>query len=268
MAKGFRVLNSAGALKSVGATGAAGATGATGAAGAAADEQVTNNKFPTPMYRRTLSLVPSFETASTFYGINIGAGITAAGTNAVLSEADFVGRRFTTAATTGTTAGFNTLSKLAETLLDPIFWCRVRTGSSITNVRIWVGIATQNLGNQDSVATSHIAAFRYSTVAGDGGWVGVTQAASAAFTVTGTVAAIAADTEYLLRIRVTGDGTSISFSVDDGAEQTSTTDLPDTASNVLAVVKIATQENAAKYIDFASLYAELSAMTRNMPDPL
>jgi hypothetical protein len=230
-------------------------------------QQQINNKAPNQLARRSMSFLPALP-VSTFMGIGSSAVITVAGTITHLTEADFIGKRCTSAAVIGNSGGFFTTQQFEATIADPVAWFRIRTGSDISNVRIWVGLANQNLANQDSSATTNIAAFRYSTVAGDGGWVGVTQAATANFTVSSTVAAIAASTEYLLRIRVSGDGTAIHFSVDGGTEQTITTDLPTTTVALNAVVKVTTQAASARVIDFAVLHVEFGAMARNVGNPV
>jgi hypothetical protein len=98
----------------------------------------------------------------------------------------------------------------------------VRTdASAITTLSYWIGIFNGNPGTGDSLAANGIG-FRYSTVAGDGGWVGVTYDGTQA--VTGTVSSIAANTRYALRIRkVSG---TVFFSVNGGTETSTSTHVP------------------------------------------
>ncbi len=97
----------------------------------------------------------------------------------------------------------------------------LRTGADITDIKYWVGFSTAD-PSTDTISGRCIV-FRYSTNAGDGGWVGVTND-NTGQSVTGTVAAIAADTEYKLRIRRVSN--TVFFSVNDGAETSTTTKVP------------------------------------------
>jgi hypothetical protein len=93
---------------------------------------------------------------------------------------------------------------------------------AVTGVRYWFIIgAASSPGNVDTLPSNGIA-FRFSTVAGDGGWVGVTFDGTQA--VTGTVAAIAANTKYILRIRKVGG--TVFFSVNGGTEVSTSSHVP------------------------------------------
>jgi hypothetical protein len=101
---------------------------------------------------------------------------------------------------------------------------RVRTSTDITGLCFWVGFRRASITNSD-VTTSNAITFRYATVAGDAGWVGYSYSASAgAGSATAVVASITTDALYLLRIRRVGS--TLYFSVNNGAEVAKTTHVP------------------------------------------
>lgn len=101
--------------------------------------------------------------------------------------------------------------------------CVMRTDiTAITGVRYWFVIGAASApGNVDTLGSNGIA-FRYSTVAGDAGWVGVTNDGTQS--VTASVASIAINTKYILRIRRVGS--TVYFSVNGGTEVSTTTHVP------------------------------------------
>lgn len=119
----------------------------------------------------------------------------------------------------------------------------IRTGSDITNVRYWMGIGiTSSSPSNSDTAQNHSAMFRYSTVAGDAGWVGVGKAGGAQ-AVSSTVANIAADTAY--KLQIVFSSSLLSFSVNGGAAQTVAT-IPTDATNGYVYMAVYTTTNTAK----------------------
>lgn len=115
---------------------------------------------------------------------------------------------------------------------DLDIWFEFRTGADITNVRLWVGLSASAITDSETFATAGNGSimFRYSTAVPDGGWIGQTcKNGGANHTETATVAAIAANTTYRLRIRYLASGT-VFFSVNDGTEISVATNLPPTGS--------------------------------------
>jgi hypothetical protein len=112
---------------------------------------------------------------------------------------------------------------------DPTWEIVLRTGATITTIRMWLALSdsSMSVSADDEGGTKKYMAFRYSTVAGDGGWVGVTRDGSAQ-SVTGTVAAIAASTFYKLKIRKSGS--TVFFSVNGGTEVSTSSNLPAAAT--------------------------------------
>lgn len=122
---------------------------------------------------------------------------------------------------------------------NPIYWARIRTGSSLANIRIWIGLTTAAFTNVDTHAGDCVA-LRYSTVAGDGGWVGVTNGASQS--VTSTIAAINASTKYTIKIALSAGGTVATFTVNGVSVSTSST-LPASGTTFMmsaAVIRVST----------------------------
>jgi hypothetical protein len=98
----------------------------------------------------------------------------------------------------------------------------VRSLDVLTSVRLWLGFTSAAPSDSDTI-NGHGAMFRFSSVAGDTGWTpvvrdGTTQAVGT------TIGTVVADTPYRLRIRMTA--TDVFFSVDGGAEQQMSANLP------------------------------------------
>jgi len=187
--------------------------------------------------------------AATWASVGIAAGtLGGAGAVTASNDADDTYVNQAIAATAGTFGGRRTSSyNLTRLAHSPVFECVLRTGSDITNLRLWVGVFAATPTNVDTLLTS-AAAFRYSTVAGDAGWVGVVST-GAAQTVSATVGAIAASTRYVLRVRTVPGGSAAYFSVNDGPEVAVTTNLPVSSTElgacVLAITTTATAKNIA-----------------------
>lgn len=101
--------------------------------------------------------------------------------------------------------------------------CVMRTDiTAITGNRYWFVIGASSApGNVDTLGSAGIG-FRYSTVAGDAGWIGITNDGTQS--ATASVANIAINTRYVLRIRkVSG---TVFFSVNGGAEVSTSTHVP------------------------------------------
>lgn len=96
--------------------------------------------------------------------------------------------------------------------------------TSLTNAQYWVGFTTANPSG--GAISGRCIVFRYINGT-DTGWVGYTNDNTGA-SVTATVASIAAATSYVLRIRRVG-GTTVYFSVNDGAETSTTSKIPSTS---------------------------------------
>lgn len=148
------------------------------------------------------------------------------------------GKRFSSAvgsATINTVTSFTTPLTIVKAIDDDIdVWVELRTGGAITTIRLWFGISNESLTNTDTWGTGAgkgALAIRYSTVAGDGGWVGFTSNGTGNSGATSTVASIAIDTTYRLRVRFVRQGTpTCYFSVNDSTETSLTTNIFTTGS--------------------------------------
>jgi hypothetical protein len=175
-------------------------------------------------------------------GTNGGAGAVTAANDA---EDTYVSQAITNVA--GTFGGRRTTTfDLTRRSHNPIFEAVLKTGSDITNIRLWVGLVAATPTNVDTLVTSAFA-FRYSTVASDLGWVaicndGATQSAGA------LVAAIGANTRYVLRIRLLRDWAAAYFSVNEGPEVMVSSNLPALATELGACVLAITTTATAKAI--------------------
>ena len=158
------------------------------------------------------------------------------------------GRRLNTSAVAGNGAGINSASQLTMAQCDPTWTCVMRTGLSIADVRIWVLLMNGATSDVDEFAAArNYMGFRFSTVVGDPGWVGVTKDGTTQ-AVTAKVADIAADTIYKLKVRKSGN--NLYFSVNDGAELNHTLNLPSATSQLSWYAFVYTQAGATKSLVF------------------
>lgn len=178
------------------------------------------------------------------------AAVATAGTDRIV-DAGVYGEY--SSSTTGSIQGFTTNSAIVRTNHGPILYVRLGTGASISVVRLWIGFFSSSLTASDAPAIK-IAAFRYSTVASDGGWVGVVSDGTTQ-TVSSTVASIATSTFYTLKIDLS-DATNAVFSVNGGATQSLTIPAGAKSVDMRFTAAIITNENVAKLLNFRSFYSE------------
>jgi len=128
-----------------------------------------------------------------------------------------------TNSSTGTQGGWNTSFQVYYLAGDFDFVAACRTHSVLTDARLWVGIGNGTLSNSDNLPGRGVM-FRYSQAV-DAGWVGYSHDGTTGSVV--AVGAIATSTEYKLRIRLVRATNTLYFSINDGAEVTKTTNVPD-----------------------------------------
>jgi hypothetical protein len=194
-------------------------------------------------WRETSANILGYLTAN---GTTAGTRSSSAAT--LLTKTDNTYASYTTGGVAGNLSGFratDTPQLAAQHDFD--MYCIMQTDADITNLRIWCGLHDQTdwTDAADQGGTTDYAAFRYDTTVPDGGWVGATRDGTTQ-SVTGTVAAIAASTKYKLRIRKSGS--TIYFSVNGGAETSTTSNLPQAATGLRFDLKVITRENSAKVI--------------------
>lgn len=215
-----------------------------GSTSASADE---TRLLPKPTLKRWAFVQP-------LNGTQLGVGIATATPSGAASFTDATGtwERFNSS-TSGVvcTWGFNNIFGWPDANITLI--ARVRTGSDLTNVRIFLGAKTNDFTNADTLSSDGIT-FRYSTVAGDGGWIGVNKNAGGQ-SVTGTIAAIAVDTTYILKFVVSGNGTNVAFSVNGGTPVNLTTNIP-IGSALTGKIAMIPQAAVSKTFYVSALYME------------
>jgi hypothetical protein len=158
------------------------------------------------------------------------------------------------------------VKSLAEHL--PIIRWHIKTGPLITSCRIWCGIMdTIPSAGSDTQAGQDGILFRYSTVAGDPGWMGFASKSLGgnAFSITsGPVATILPDTVYDLQIRVesvtSATQARVGFSVNRGPELFLTANVPIIAQYVgfgmSPVLEVETRVAATRSVFVSRAYFE------------
>lgn len=120
------------------------------------------------------------------------------------------------ATTSSITGGFDSDSfDILQGRHLPTFYIRMKTGA-LDNARYFFGFTSASFTGNSDTLPGHGAAFRYSPGAGDTAWKGITRDGTTQ-AVSSDVAAIAANTEYLLKIRFAASNV-IYFSVNGGTE--------------------------------------------------
>lgn len=122
--------------------------------------------------------------------------------------------------------------------------------AAVTSVRYLVGVGINN-EDADTVPANYIG-FRFSTSAGDTGWVGIVFDGTQA--VTATIASIAANTRYAMRIRKVAG--TVFFSINGGAEVSQATHVP--VNNVYAsiVMRVTALTTSIRALWFSRLWCD------------
>lgn len=162
-----------------------------------------------------------------------------------------------TSAATNSTAAFishtNALQQTKELCFAwdfDVSFVILTDASLLTNIRYMIGVGVNN-ESTDPVSANTIA-FRFSTAAADPGWVGVTY--DGAQSVTALVKAITVNTRYVLRIRkVSG---TVFFSVNGGAEVSTSTNVPTNNAYASLVGRVTTLSNAVKSLWLSRCWAD------------
>lgn len=140
------------------------------------------------------------------------------------------------AATIGATAGYTEPLpiKYIRPAFSPVIEFYMKTGSDISSTRLWFTIQDGGSSlNADTLVSPSIG-FRYSTAAGDTGWVPVL-ADGVSQTVGSSFGALAINTVYKLKVRIDAAIPAAYFSVNDGAEQALTGNFPAIATDMLVM---------------------------------
>lgn len=158
----------------------------------------------------------------------IGGTWPAAGSILASGPYSQIGTSAATNSTGSLTSGSSGLVQLLSFAWDFDLTFIMRTdASAISSVRYLFGVGTSNF-DTDTIASGGYIGVRYSTGAGDSGWVGVTYDGTQA--VTTQIATIATATRYVIRIQKVGG--TVSFSVNGGTAVSTSTHVP--VNNVYA----------------------------------
>jgi hypothetical protein len=184
------------------------------------------------------------------------ASPTLSGSSVASNDTDSAYTLVTSGAVLGNIAGYVSASfNLMKRQHNPVFHTVIRTGASIANMRFWIGLFSAAPTNADTLAL-HMVAFRFSTVAGDAGWMPMT-AGGGTNTLGTAMDAVAAATRYLLSIDVRDAASQVLFRVNGGAPQVLTTNLPTNTQDLGFAVYAITNEAVAKTIKFSRLAVEM-----------
>jgi len=177
-------------------------------------------------------------------------GLSVVGTAAAVKNADGSYVRQTCTAAINNRASFICGQDQTRTDWEGRYYSKVRTGGSITNVRIFAGLESTDITDVgDSAPQAHYAMFRYATdVDGTAFWRTMTNDNGVTPTVTTTTAAIATESAYVLLIVWNAAADEIKFYVDGTLVATHTTDLPTSSTPLGPVVSLKTLDGDAKQI--------------------
>lgn len=202
--------------------------------------------------------------ARKFAGVNFldggsaGFGIpafTSTGTATADPQTDGMYTLYTSAGTTTSIAGLNSVGVTIQARHNPTLIAWLRTGSNISAIRTWVGFdSTGIFGIGDTPSSLSVATFRFSTVAGDAGWRPITSNGSSQ-TVGSAIGTVTANTAYKLQVSIV-NGVAY-FSVNDSTPVAISTTVPAPTTNMYWDVRMQTQENVAKALGFKKIILEL-----------
>lgn len=201
---------------------------------------------PEVFTKRIIQAIPNYGN-TTVYQSGQGAHTTA-GTVSSADDADGLLHNLATTAVANNQAYLmqSTYSRRdhEETLV-----VRIKTAASIAVMRLWgAGWASNwiTAGGADA-PNIHIAAFRFSTNAGDTNWMAVTGGAGGlGCTVTDTGVAVAANTVYTFRIVFSSTVPDVKFYINDTLVATHTTKLPTTTELIAYGISVTTLETVIK----------------------
>lgn len=134
---------------------------------------------------------------------------------------------------------------------DPVVEIYVKADATITTQRLWVGLVSADVTNVDTLAaTTKFIGFRWSTVAGDTGWIPVLNDGTSQNNGT-AIGTVVASTVYKLKFRVDSTNALVYFSVNDSAEQSLTTNFPASSTELGAVCRCITTSAAIRLLNFS-----------------
>jgi hypothetical protein len=208
-----------------------------------------------PRYRSAawMNFAPG-NTTPTLVGL---AGLVTAGTMADASDADHVYTNFSIATLNsiiGMTIGGASL--FYQGRHDPSLYVLLKTGASIANLRLFVGFSSTDVPvTADGSVAGDYCGVRFSTSAGNTGWVGIT-CNNAVQTTTAQIGAnVAANTVYAIEVALSGDGTLVTLTVN-GVSVTTAVTLPTPSVGMKPDARARNLLAESKSISLAKFYWE------------
>lgn len=157
--------------------------------------------------------------------VSTGLDFTFTGTGSTLADDDTDARwiRITSGAVSGDHASLVIIPAKQRRRWSTTMVMRMKTYSDISSTRAWFGFTDTSPLSTDDPASAHLAAFRYSTVAGDSNWMACVKDGST-LNAQSTGVAVAIDTMYLFRVET--DASEIRFYINGTLVYTHTSNLP------------------------------------------
>lgn len=210
-----------------------------------------------PMIGQTsIAWMPAFTSGGTYQLMGLGDNPSNSGSGGItrVSTANNVYVDAATAAAATSQAHFSSQTMTyVERRHNPIVDITVRAPSTLTSVRIWVGLFSTTTSIDADTSPGHCAAFRFSSVAGDTGWRPCTRDGATQTTAT-AIGTVVADTEYHLKIRCVITGTpTVYFSVNGGTETAQTANLPTSTQALGLTARVIAQAASARNISVARM---------------
>jgi hypothetical protein len=218
-------------------------------------------------YPSNLSVMPSIE-ARQSWGIKAAAATVAtqyiaaptlSGTLTASNDLDSAYVNAATGAVVGNTSGLITATtNLVRRSHNPKFTAIIRTGAAadITTARFFIGLTSGTPANTDT-QTLNMIAFRFSTLAGDAGFVPLCADGTTTSTGAALGGVVAATTRYLLQIEVNDANGTATFRVNNGAPLVMSTNLPLASAELGACVMLITNSAAARNFKFSRFVVEM-----------
>jgi len=136
---------------------------------------------------------------------NVGWTTSIGGTQSKVTDSTSTWDRFTTGAADNiNVAGFNSPTAQPDWPAHlPNLTALIRTGSDITDTRLFIGFTSANLsGNTDDQSLKRVVGVRYSTAAGDSSWTPITCDGNGVQLLGSAIGSIAASTVYTITVNV------------------------------------------------------------------
>ena len=174
-----------------------------------------------------------------------------------LANADDDNSNFTrwgTGSSSGNGAGlYSTTNNFTRGHQNYTFYCKFKTYSDITNMRFFLGLIANNVDWNADPGSGNLVMLRY--VSGTANFTYITKDGATLRSQDSGVA-VAANTVYVLKIVVSGDGTTATFTLNGAASHAATLNLPAAAAPLGFTFWEVTQENVSKYLSLSQVYCQ------------